>query len=84
MAAGVFAPIMLERLIQNIGFGWSVRAYALVMVATQAVAFMVIKPRRPGKAPGKLLDLQYFKDPIYVSFVLGEFTGPVRREPWNR
>jgi len=32
---------------------------------------MVIKPRRPGKAPGKLLDLQYFKDPIYVSFVLG-------------
>ncbi|PVH96091.1 MFS general substrate transporter [Periconia macrospinosa] len=70
-STGVFAPIMLKRLIENIGFKWSVRAYTLVILTTQAVAFIVLKPRRSSKKSGQLLDLQYFKEPIYVSFILG-------------
>lgn len=47
---GVIFPIMLRPLYSSIGFGWAIRAMALVCAVCLIIAFVLVKPRFPQRA----------------------------------
>ncbi|TFK36298.1 major facilitator superfamily domain-containing protein [Crucibulum laeve] len=73
-AGGIVFPIMLHKLLPKIGFGWTVRACALVVAFCYSCAIVTIRARRPPKPlpPIKVfLDFAAFKDPRYAIFAVG-------------
>ncbi|KAJ7022587.1 major facilitator superfamily domain-containing protein [Mycena alexandri] len=71
---GVLYPIMLERLIPRIGFGWTIRVLAFVVLLCFIIATFTIKVRRPAKPLprlSQLLAFRAFRDPIYLCLCLG-------------
>lgn len=73
---GIIFPIMLDRLIPRIGFGWSVRLLAFIALFSYSIAVLTIKARRPPrKIPpiSKLLDFTAFQDPCYLFLALGSW-----------
>jgi MFS family permease len=54
---GVIFPIMVRRLIEEIGFGWAMRTCAFLVLALSTVASLTIQSRiAPTKAPFKAMD----------------------------
>ncbi|KAJ3972515.1 major facilitator superfamily domain-containing protein [Lentinula raphanica] len=71
---GIIFPIMLNKLIPRIGFGWTIRVIALISLFCYVVAVLTIYPRRPTKPLPrftKLFDFAGFKDPCYLFLALG-------------
>ncbi|KAJ7615662.1 major facilitator superfamily domain-containing protein [Mycena polygramma] len=71
---GIIYPIMLNRLIPRIGFGWTIRVLAFIVLFCFAVASCTIKTRRPSKPLpplSKLLAFRAFRDPRYTFLCLG-------------
>ncbi|KAF9567991.1 MFS general substrate transporter [Agrocybe pediades] len=71
---GIVFPIMLHRLIPTIGFGWTIRALALIVLFSYSVATLTIRarlPRRPLPPLSRLIDFRAFLDIRYAIFVLG-------------
>ncbi|KAF8815618.1 MFS general substrate transporter [Phlegmacium glaucopus] len=71
---GIVIPIMLHKLIPRIGFGWTIRALALIVLASYVVATVTIRarrPRRPLPPLARLIDYRAFLDPRYTIFVAG-------------
>ncbi|KAI1614739.1 major facilitator superfamily domain-containing protein [Exophiala viscosa] len=67
---GVIYPIVLYRLIDQIGFPWSVRVVGFIALGTLLVPITVMKMRvRPPK-PRALIDWTAFRDIEYMTFVL--------------
>jgi MFS family permease len=48
---GVIFPIMVNRLIKEVGYGWAMRISAFMILALLAIANLTVKARRP---PGKV------------------------------
>lgn len=68
---GVVFPIMLQRLFNQLGFGWAVRISAFVCLACGAIATVTVSSRLPRRKPGPWIDVPSLKDTNYVIFVLG-------------
>ncbi|KAE9374147.1 MFS general substrate transporter [Stipitochalara longipes BDJ] len=69
--AGIIYPIMLRQLFQQVGFEWAVRIYAIIIFGTVGSACVLIQPQRSSNKAAPLhAQLRYFKDPIYITFVL--------------
>ncbi|KAJ7206377.1 major facilitator superfamily domain-containing protein [Mycena pura] len=71
---GIIYPVMLQRLIPQIGFGWTVRLVALVVLLCFLVAAATITtPRPPKPLPrlSQLLAFRAFRDPVYTCLCLG-------------
>lgn len=69
----VILPIILERLIPRIGFGWAVRAVALVQLATLAIANVIMRSRLPPRKSGPLLEPRAFLQPSYTLWTIAGF-----------
>jgi hypothetical protein len=69
----VIYPITLEKLIPQIGFGWSVRVIALIMIVTLAVSNFTLKSRLPPRKAGPLVEPKAFLQPSYSWFTVGAF-----------
>ena len=63
----VIYPIMLQRLMPQIGFPWTVRIMAFMVLATMVLVGAVMRAR-VGKDPPKrrIVDLKHFKDILYL------------------
>ena len=73
---GVVFPILLQRLIPLIGFGWAVRVIGFIIMACFIVACLTIKTRLPltGYISWRTaIDLHGFKDPRYVLATISGF-----------
>ncbi|KAL0580441.1 hypothetical protein V5O48_001594 [Marasmius crinis-equi] len=71
---GIVYPIMLSKLIPRIGFGWTIRIIAFMVLFCFIVAAFTMKRRRPTKPfpPLKtLFDFGAFRDPCYVFLATG-------------
>ncbi|KAJ7133375.1 major facilitator superfamily domain-containing protein [Mycena epipterygia] len=71
---GIIYPIMLNRLIPRIGFGWTIRILAFIVMACYIVASFTIKTRRPRKPLprlSQLLAFRAFRDPCFTCLCLG-------------
>lgn len=75
---GVIVPIILQRLLPRIGWGWSVRVIGFIVLALQVVACLCLRPNLPPKGMTKrdwlkVIDLDGWKDVRFASVTLGSF-----------
>jgi MFS family permease len=73
---GVVLPIMMRRLIDQIGFPWMMRTMAFLFLALLLVACVTVKSRLPPR-PTPFVLAQYlegFRQPAMVLIVAGQFT----------
>jgi MFS family permease len=65
---GVIMPIMVERLIPRVGFGWAMRSCAFLILALCVVANLTIKSRiAPRKKPFRVRDfVAPLKEPTFA------------------
>ncbi|KAA1469651.1 MFS general substrate transporter [Dentipellis sp. KUC8613] len=71
---GIIFPIMLNKLIPRVGFGWATRAIAFIILGCYIIATFTIKARRPTKPLPpllRILDFSAFRDRRYVLFAIG-------------
>ena len=70
-------PVVIRSLLSRVGFGWTVRAIALIIVTTLALSNILIRHRQsPGMQAGKhraLIDRASLHDRPYLLFVAGCF-----------
>lgn len=81
---------MLSRLFDEIGFAWTVRAMALLMLGLQAISIPLIKERLPPSRNKKVFDLGAFKDARFALHcasgffsAFGELEGPSKPAPFS-
>ncbi|KAH8197203.1 hypothetical protein TruAng_008620 [Truncatella angustata] len=72
----VVYPIMLQRLMPQIGFAWTVRIMAFMVLACMLFAIAVMRVRiEKGSRKRKILDLKHFKDILYLLSCLSFFVS---------
>ncbi len=72
---GIIYPVAFYKLIDEIGFGWSVRALGFIALATLVVPNLVMKMRvKPPKARA-LLDTSVLSDGPFLIFTLATLIG---------
>lgn len=67
-------PIVLNKLFAIIGFAWTVRVYALIILLTAGTACLVMTPKKVAFKHGPLINVNYFKDPKFTLFVIGRIS----------
>ncbi|KAI0666933.1 monocarboxylate permease [Trametes maxima] len=75
-SGGVILPIVLEKLIPAVGFGWAVRIVGFILLGLLVISCVTIRTRLP--LSGHLsfrtaIDLGGFKDPRYTLASIGAF-----------
>jgi MFS family permease len=68
--AGIFYPLLLRSLFLSVGFGWAVRVFALIILATNAIAFVVMCLQLQYGSKGSSFGFHHFKDLPYTVFVI--------------
>jgi len=72
---GVIYPIVLYRLIDRIGFGWSVRVLGFIALGTLLIPISVMKMRFKSPKPRAFIDWSAFKDINYMLFTIATLIG---------
>lgn len=76
-SGGIIYPIVFHNLLPQIGFEWTTRVIAFIMLATLAIPCTLIRARPPTpKAPNqKRFDFAAFKEPAFSLFCFASFIG---------
>jgi len=77
---GIVFPILLSKLFPRLGFGWTVRVVAFIVLGCFAVASFTIKsprPRKPFPSITKMIDFAAFRDPRFTVFAIGAWCNIV-------
>ena len=73
--AGVIFPIMISRMVPAVGYPWTMRAAAFIILGLQAIAIVTVRPR--VKAPPKKMPkgrfAAPFREPPFVLLLAGMF-----------
>lgn len=72
---GIIYPIVLYRLIDRIGFAWSVRVVGFIALATLLTPLAVMRMRIKPPKPRALIDWKTFSDAPFMIFVLATLVG---------
>ncbi|KAL4942158.1 hypothetical protein BDV06DRAFT_167233 [Aspergillus oleicola] len=72
---GVIYPIMFNELQQKVGFEWATRALGFLAFGTCLISFSLMRMRFLPTQKRKLIQLDAFKEPIFVLFSIGMFMG---------
>ncbi|CAD0113981.1 unnamed protein product [Aureobasidium uvarum] len=72
---GIIYPIVFYRLLDQIGFGWSVRVLGFLALATLLIPIFVMKQRVKPPRARALIDTTVFKDVPFMLFTLGTMIG---------
>lgn len=70
---GVIYPIMVRQLLPVLGFGWTMRAMALVQLVTLIIANVFMRPRLGPRTSGPRVEVSALKELPYLLFTLGMF-----------
>lgn len=70
---GLVYPTIARQLLPKIGFPWTVRAMAFIMLAVGALYASLLKPRLPPRKSGPLLELSAFREMPYALFCIALF-----------
>jgi hypothetical protein len=71
--AGIAYTLSMRSLFTSVGFSWAVRIFALLILATNAIAFAVMRLQQQYGSKGSKFGFYHFKDLPYTVFV-GAFT----------
>lgn len=72
---GIVYPIVLYRLIDRIGFAWSVRVMGFIALATLLLPLVAMRMRFKPPKPRALIDWKTFSDAPFMVFVLATLIG---------
>ena len=72
---GVIYPIMFYKLIDQVGYGWSVRILGFTALATLLLPIAIIKLRVQPPKVRSLVDWTAFTDFPFIFFTFGTLTG---------
>jgi MFS family permease len=72
---GIIYPIVFYRLLDQIGFGWSVRVLGFLALATLIIPIFVMKQRVKPPRARALFDTTVFRDIPFMLFTLGTMIG---------
>lgn len=70
---GLVYPTIARQLLPKIGFPWTVRVMAFMMLAVGALYCSLLKPRLPPRKSGPVLELSAFKELPYALFCIAVF-----------
>ncbi|BFZ59654.1 hypothetical protein YB2330_000668 [Saitoella coloradoensis] len=70
---GIIFPIMLQHLIPKIGYPWTVRVIAFLIMGCLVIANLTMRTRLPPRESGPFFDVTAFRDVPYMLFVVGAF-----------
>ena len=70
---GVIYPVVLRRLIVQIGLPWAIRVMAFIMLGTLLISISIMKPRLPPRKSGPLINTEALKDPVFAVWLLAVF-----------
>ncbi|MCJ1362174.1 hypothetical protein MMC16_001276 [Acarospora aff. strigata] len=70
---GLVFPAIVQQLLPRIGFPWTVRVLAFVMLVLQAVTLAFTRTRLPPRRSGPLVEWAAFKELPYLLFSIGMF-----------
>lgn len=68
--AGIAYTLSMRSLFTSVGFAWAVRIFALVILATNVVAFAVMRLQLQYGSKGSSFGFHHFKDLPYAVFVV--------------
>lgn len=72
-AGGLVYPVVVQQLIDKVGFGWTVRVLGFMNVASLAAVVAGMRPKLKLAARGPILDTTAFVDVPYMMHVVGLF-----------
>lgn len=67
--AGIVYSLSMRSLFVSVGFGWAVRAFALIILGSNIIAFAVMRLQLQYGSKGGAFSLHHFKDLPYTAFV---------------
>ncbi|GJE90694.1 MFS general substrate transporter [Phanerochaete sordida] len=71
---GVIFPIVVHNLIDSVGFKWTMRVVALILLCFLTVTFFTVERRLPPKPdPGPLINVREFRSLTYSVYCLSGF-----------
>lgn len=68
---GVILPIMLQRLIKEVGFPWAVRTMGFISLATLSVSIALMRQRLPPRKRGAFFELKALREPEFAFYASG-------------
>lgn len=70
---GIIYPVVLRRLIVQIGLPWAVRVMAFIMLGTLLISVAVMKPRLPPRKSGPLINVEALRDTVFGLWLVAAF-----------
>lgn len=70
---GIIYPVVLRRLIIQIGLPWAIRVMAFIMLGTLLISVAVMKPRLPPRKSGPLINIESLRDTVFVLWLFAVF-----------
>ncbi len=72
-AGGMIYPVITRELLPKLGFAWTTRVLAFLNMGCLALVLAFMRPRLPPRKSGPIFDWSAFREPVYVTFVVGVF-----------
>ena len=70
---GLAFPVIVQQLLAKIGFAWTVRIQAFVMLTVSTITIAFSKTRLPPRKSGPIVEWAAFKELPYTLFTIGMF-----------
>ena len=70
---GIIFPLIAQQLLPRVGFGWTVRTMAFVILFNAAVILSIARVRLTPRRTGPLIEWSAFKELPYTLFCIGMF-----------
>ena len=70
---GIVYPVIVQQLLPKIGFAWTVRIQAFVMLTVSIIALGFLRTRLPPRKSGPIVEWSAFKELSYDLFTIGMF-----------
>lgn len=70
---GIVLPIMLQRLLDEVGFPWTLRVLGFISITTLALSGLLLRQRLPPRVQGPLFEWTALKEQDYTLFTIGYF-----------
>ncbi|PCG99407.1 Major facilitator superfamily domain, general substrate transporter [Penicillium occitanis (nom. inval.)] len=69
--AGILLPVLFNNLQPRIGYGWTVRVFGFMSLATLLVPVLVMRARIVAKKKSTIIDMSVFRDHPFLIFITG-------------
>lgn len=70
---GIIFPVIAQQLLPKLGFAWTVRIMAFVILFNSIVVLSIARVRLPPRRLGPLVEWSAFREPPYMTYCLASF-----------